>query len=141
MRGHLLTVAILGLMLPTLSAEAQSQSCMDLRKPAAKATVSGELTVQIFAGPPNYESIAKGDAEEKALILELPRRLCANDGEFIDGTTKFDRVHVSSRIPALLDVLNAAVGRRVTIRGEAFGAHTGHHRAPLVLFAEEVTVR
>ena len=47
----------------------------------------------------------------------------------------------SSRIPALLDVLNAAVGRRVTVRGEAFGAHTGHHRAPLVLFAEEVTVR
>lgn len=114
---------------------------MDLRKTDAKATVSGELAVQIFAGPPNYESIAKGDAEEKALILELPRRLCANDGEFIDGTTKFDRVHVSSRIPALLDVLNAAVGRRVTIQGEAFGAHTGHHRAPLVPFAEEVTVR
>ena len=68
---------------------------MDLRKPDAKATVSGELTVQIFAGPPNYESIAKGDAEEKALILELPRRLCANDGDFIDGATKFDRVHVS----------------------------------------------
>ena len=103
--------------------------------------MSGKLTVEFFPGPPNYESVAKGDAEEKALILELPRRLCANDGEFIDGTTKFDRVQVSSQIPALLDVLNAAVGRRVTVRGEAFGAHTAHHREPLVLFAEEVTVR
>lgn len=140
MRPHLLALATLVATTPGFGASAQPQACMDLRKPDAKATVSGQLTVQIFAGPPNYESIANGDAEEKALILELPRRLCANDGEFIDGTTKFDHVHVSSRIPALLDVLNAAVGRRVTVRGEAFGAHTGHHRAPLVLFAEEVTV-
>jgi hypothetical protein len=114
---------------------------MDLRKPDAKATISGELTFQNFAGPPDYESIANGDAEEKALILELPRRVCANDGDFIEGTTKFDRVHVGFNSPALLDVLNAAVGRRVTVRGEVFGAHTGHHRAPLVLFADEVNVR
>lgn len=122
-------------------AAAQPQSCIDLRKSDAKATVSGKLTSRMFAGPPNYESIAKGDAKEGALILELPRPMCANDGEFIDGSTKFDRVHVSSSIPALLTVLNAAVGRQVTIRGEAFGAHTGHHRAPLVLFADQVTVR
>lgn len=114
---------------------------MDLTKPHAVATVSGVLTVQLFAGPPNYGSIAKGDAEEKALILELAGRVCANDGEFIDGKTTFDRVHVSSSVPALLNVLNAAVGRRVTVRGNAFGAHTGHHRAPLVLFADEVTVK
>jgi hypothetical protein len=73
--------------------------------------------------------------------LELPKRLCANDGEFIGPKTSFDRVHISSYKPALLDVLNAAVGRQVTVQGEAFGAHTGHHRAPLVLFADEVTVR
>lgn len=103
--------------------------------------MSGVLTVQLFAGQPNYENIAKGDAEEKALILELPKRMCADDGEFIDSSTTFDRVHVSSSVPALLDVLNAAVGRHVTVHGEAFGAHTGHHRAPLVLFADEVTVR
>ncbi|MBS0505006.1 MAG: hypothetical protein JSS55_14650 [Proteobacteria bacterium] len=68
--------------------------------------------------------------EEKALILELPDRMCASDGDFIDDSTKFDRVHVSSNIPALLDALNAAVGRQVTVRGQAFGAHTTHHRAP-----------
>jgi hypothetical protein len=120
---------------------AGSNKCLNLKGTHAKATVSGTLTVQIFAGPPNYESIAKGDAEEKALILELPKRLCADDGEFIEPKTSFDRVHVSSNVPPLLDVLNAAVGRKVTVRGEAFGAHTGHHRAPLVLFADEVTVR
>jgi len=114
---------------------------MDLTKAHATATVSGVLTSQIFAGPPNYESIAHGDAEETAFILELPERLCANDGTWIDSTTTFDRVHVFSDIPALMAVLKAAVGRNVTVHGEAFGANTAHHRAPLVLDADEITVR
>ncbi|OSZ71930.1 hypothetical protein CAP39_00620 [Sphingomonas sp. IBVSS1] len=103
--------------------------------------MTGLLTVQLFAGPPNYESIAKGDAEEQALILELPKRICAYDGDFIESKDSFDRVHVSSMKPGLLKVLNAAVGRKVTVRGEAFGAQTGHHHAPLVLMADTVTVR
>jgi hypothetical protein len=86
-------------------------------------------------------SIAKGDAEESAFILELPERLCANDDGFIEPSEPFDRVHLSSYVPELQKVLSAAVGRRVTVRGEAFGAQTGHHHAPLVLFAEEITVR
>lgn len=126
---------------PGLSLQAQSTSCTDLRAAGAMMTISGKLTSQIFAGPPNYESIANGDAEEKALILELPRRMCANDGEFIDSSVTFDRVHVSSSTPGLLDVMNSAVGREVTVYGEAFGSHTGHHRAPLVILAKEITVR
>ena len=118
---------------------AESSDCMDLaRQPTV--TVSGLLTVQLFAGPPNYESVAAGDAEERALILELPNRVCADDGEFITADRPFDRVHISSGVPSVLGALNAAVGRRVTVRGGAFGAHTGHHRAPLVLFADQVTV-
>ena len=120
---------------------AANAACMNLKKAHATATVSGVLTVQSFPGPPNYESVAKGDANEEALILELPRRTCADDGDNLDSTTMFNRVHVSSLVPALLDVLNAAVGKRVTVHGEAFGAQTGHHHAPLVLFADQVIVR
>ncbi|MBX3484208.1 MAG: DUF4431 domain-containing protein [Phenylobacterium sp.] len=32
------------------------------------------------------------------------------------------------------------MGRTVTVRGKAFGAHTGHHHAPLVPIADRVTV-
>lgn len=133
--------AACALALPAALQATEPGRCLDLRKPHAAATVTGILTVRTFAGPPNYESIAKGDAEEKALILELPTPACADDGEFIDSSKNFDTVHVSSSIPAILNTLNAAVGRRVTIHGEAFGAHTGHHHAPLVLFADEVAVR
>jgi hypothetical protein len=140
MKRHISVFGALFVMAPFVGSQARAPACIGLSVPDAKTTVTGKLSVQSFAGPPNYESIDNGDAEESALILELPRRMCASDGEFIDGMTAFDRVHVSSDVPALLNVLNAAKGRRVTIRGEAFGAHTGHHRARLVLFAEEVTV-
>ncbi|WP_367273226.1 DUF4431 domain-containing protein [Phenylobacterium sp.] len=41
---------------------------------------------------------------------------------------------------AIRGALKAAVGRTVTVRGKAFGAHTGHHHAPLVPIADRVTV-
>ncbi len=120
---------------------AQSSSCLDIKVQDSIASVSGKLTAQLFAGPPNYESIAAGDAEERVLILELHSQMCADDnGEFADSATTFDRVQVSSSDPGLLKVLNAAIGRQVTISGRAFGAHTGHHHAPLVLFADKVII-
>jgi hypothetical protein len=125
---------------PAFAAEAPTKTCIDLTKAGGKAMLSGILTVQLFAGPPNYESIPRGDAEERAFILELPRRLCASHGEFISATTAFDRVHVSASDDAILGVLKAAVGRTVIVRGEAFGAHTERHHAPLVLMADQVSV-
>jgi hypothetical protein len=115
--------------------------CLDLVWPNSRATVSGTLTRRLFAGPPNYESIANGDAEEWSLILELPRPICANDAEFIGPETMFDRVHLSSDSSELRAALRAAVGRNVTVTGEAFGAQTGHHHAPLVLFVERLATR
>lgn len=122
------------------AAEAPPKTCIDLTKAGSQVTLSGFLTVQLFAGPPNYEGIAQGDAEERAFILELPKRLCATDGEFISPTMTFDRVHLSAPDDAILGVLQVSVGRAVTVRGEAFGAHTGHHHAPLVLMANQMTV-
>lgn len=115
--------------------------CLDTTETGTTVTVSGRLTERLFAGPPNYESIAQGDAEERALILELPRRICFTDGEFADGSGQFDRVHVSAMDEGLLRILRASIGRDVVLTGEAMGAHTGHHHAPMVLFAQSVTVR
>lgn len=122
-------------------AAVSAQPCLDLTKAGATAKLTGKLTVQLFAGAPNYESIASGDAEERTLILELPERTCADDGEFIDSSERFDRVHLSSSQQAIFGVLNAAIGRTITVTGEAFGSHTGHHHAPLVMMVAEVYVK
>jgi hypothetical protein len=142
MRRTFLALAALYVMAsPSTIKAAEPTGCVDLKKPHAAATLTGVLRAERLAGPPNYESISNGDAEENAFILELPARICADDGEFIDGSTSFDRVQVSSSVPALLKDLSAAVGRRVTVHGEAFGAHTGHHHAPLVIVADQLIVR
>lgn len=123
------------------SAEQNVSRCVDASRADALITLAGKLTLQSFAGPPNYESIARGDAEERALILELPRSICLDDGEFVDGSERFDRVHIHAMEPDLLRTLRQSLGQEVTIAGRAVGAHTAHHRAPMVLFAGAVEVR
>lgn len=115
--------------------------CVDSSRPDALVTLAGKLTVRTFPGPPNYESIAGGDLEERAFILELPRLICFTDGEFADGYERFDRVHVYATDQDVIDALNAAIGREVLVEGRAMGAHTGHHRAPMVLRANSVKTR
>ena len=115
--------------------------CVQGSPPDVLVTLAGRLTLQTFAGPPNYESIERGDSEEKVFILKLPRRICFEDGEFADGSERFDRVQVHAMEPELIRTLRQAVRREVTVAGRAVGAHTGHHHAPMVLFAGAVKVR
>jgi len=118
------------------------RQCIRLPGPVARATVTGTLTLGIFPGPPNYENVAAGDSKEEAFILSLRQPLCLDDGgEFADPRYLFSTVQVGANEDALLGVLRAALGRPVTVSGEAFPAHTGHHHAPLVVLADTVTVR
>lgn len=95
-----------------------------------------EAPLTVLGRPPELR-----EHRAKAFILELPRRICFADGEFADGSEQFDRVHVSAVDEGLRRVLHASVGRDVVLMGEAMGSHTGHHHAPMVLFARSITVR
>ena len=118
-----------------------SAGCISVAPPEARVTVSGSLTLQHFPGPPNYESIAEGDAEERTFIVELPRASCIDDGgDFADPSQQFMTVHVSATQEELMAVLRASVGRHVTVSGEGFASHTGRHHAPLVILADRVSV-
>ena len=123
------------------SAEQTLSRCVDASRADALVTLAGKLILQSFAGPPNYESIAQGDVEDHALILKLPRKICLDDGEFADGSERFDRVHIHAMEPDLLRTLRQSVGQEVTVAGRVMGAHTAHHRSSMVLFAGAVEVR
>lgn len=117
------------------------EGCVRVDDAQSKVTVSGRLTLQLFPGPPNFESIAAGDAEERTFIVELPSAACIDDGgDFAEPTEKFVTVQVSGAQDALSEVLKAAVGRQVVVEGEGFASHTGHHHAPLVVIADRVGV-
>lgn len=122
------------LILIMLSAQPAAAACLNLASGAAPVSLEGKLSLEVFPGPPNYESVAKGDAAEPAWLLLLDKPICVEDGgQFADPSHHFDNVHVYSadrRVQARFEALN---GKRVTLKGSGFPAHTGHHHAPLVV--------
>jgi hypothetical protein len=112
--------------------------CLDVKQPQP-VRLEGVLTRKVFPGPPNYRDIRKGDMPEPAYILRLSRPVCVAGDMFADRMQRIDRVQI---FPADADTgnqplwadLRRLVGRPVIVEGrEPFGAHTGHHHAPLLL--------
>ena len=117
--------------------KASHPSCIDVSQADTRLSLRGTLRQQLFAGPPNFESIANGDEERRTFILELPESICLNDGgDFANPSERVVTVHVGIGAPDVAPLLTALVGHVIEVEGEAFASHTGHHNAPLVLLAD-----
>ena len=103
---------------------------------------TGRLERQVYPGPPEYMSIRRGDRPETVYILVLDRSICLNEDVGIGAPrTPFRRIQLYTGRDALWPRLRAAVGHRIRISGRGFGAHTGHHREPLVVDVASLQVR
>ena len=129
---------LLACYLASATALAAKAACLDLKE-TNTFSFQGTLSYHIFAGPPNYEDVRKGDAPEATYILKLDAPICATGDEFLNPSDRFDKIQV---YPAddgvagrfLSRDLRRFVGKRVVVDGHsAFGAHTGHHHASLLL--------
>ena len=130
--GLLLTVC-----LTICTASSANAACIDLKQ-KEPLSFQGRLNYRIFPGPPNYEDVRKGDTPEPTYILKLEEPICATGNEFVDPNTKFDRIQIfpesDKAAQALWRDLRGFIGQRVLVAGTgAFGRHTGHHHAPLML--------
>jgi hypothetical protein len=87
--------------------------------------VSGIVSLEEFAGPPNYESVKDGDALEKAWILI---------------TAKKERFHlvVLEDEEKKFATLRRSVGKRVRVEGTLWPAETGHHRTPFLITVRSI---
>lgn len=127
----LAVVIMLTVLSPLQSADAAACFSYD-----DAVTLEGHLVSREFPGPPNYESVENGDARETAYLLELLQPICVRRGE---DKTEFDKdlddVSVVHVLPSYEhpDTLQDQVGQTVKMTGRLWGAHTGHHRAPLLL--------
>lgn len=101
-------------------------------------TLKGEFSVQVVPGPPGYTSMARGDLPETVVILELDEAVCVLSKT---GTIHNTRSHPRIR-QVQLEVSPVEVrkyeGKRIHATGSLFGAHTGHHRTPVVLRVEGI---
>ncbi|WP_119258940.1 hypothetical protein [Shinella zoogloeoides] len=114
-------------------AAASAAACLDVRD-QAQLVFSGRLTQSVFPGPPNYESIDAGDKAETAFLLGLTQPICASGDEFLSSNEEISTIHVYSDDPQTAVELERLADQEVRIVGsEAFGSHTGHHRARLVV--------
>jgi opacity protein-like surface antigen len=115
MIAKLLTAAIL---IAALAAPASAADCVRANEDGAIA--EGRLIVQ-----------------DDAFILQMPEGICLKgEGEF-DNVDETSELHVFGADDAVQEALAKLVGQDVHLRGRLLGAHTQHHKAPILMEARE----
>lgn len=102
---------------------------------AIDVAVAGKLERHTFPGRPNYESIAEGDEAESGFYLRLPHVICTNGDPKSPDAYPQKTVRLVQLVlqPAQYDELRPLLGKTVSVKGDLFARHTGHHHAPLLL--------
>ncbi len=82
--------------------------------PSGERTIrlAGTLSLEVFAGRPNYESVAAGDEAEEVWILTAKEKYQL---VVIDTTGK------------ILPMLHRCLGKQIVVEGVVWPAENGHH--------------
>ena len=78
--------------------------------------------------------------KEQAFILQLAADACLEGPDEFDKVEATRRIHVFSMDDALRRKLRTSVGKTVRVSGDAFGEHTAHHHAPIVMRVSRLEV-
>ncbi len=122
----------------TLLASNAQAACYDVSKKEPSSFI-GHLTHRIFAGPPNFEDVQKGDTPEPGYVLKLDRPICIVGDEFADPSNMFDEVQLvptESTEKEMAKFRDSDVYVDVT---DPMPAMTGHHHRPLLAWVKSVS--
>jgi hypothetical protein len=117
---------------------ASGQNCLEY---GPSVSLTGTVSSRVFAGPPNYESIKRGDRKETALILSLASPACTTSktSDSVDvPETDVREVQLVITKPEHWKTLKRLRGKPVILTGTLFHAHTGHHRTKVLIDVAEV---
>jgi hypothetical protein len=100
-------------------------------------SLQGKLTRQTFAEQPNYESIARGDAQAAYFFLSLSTSICVRGS----GDAKVDQDEANVKVVQLVFVgehdmfgpLKPYLGKAVRCEGHLFHAISGHHHSRVLM--------
>ncbi len=117
---------------------AYGQKCIEYDR---DVTLSGILRSQTFPGPPNYESIKRGDQKERAIIIRLGAPICTRGGSDIFNVAENNirDVQLVLNETSHWKVVERRIKKRVTVRGSIFHSHTGHHKTKVLLEVTQIT--
>ena len=135
----ILTLLILILASAAYARARGEQQCLSYDP--AEVQVSGTLDKMVVPGPPNYQSVRRGDQPETIWILTLDKPVC------VTGNT--DDINEAERGVTDLQLalkqnhfaqLRRMRGRKIHVAatGKLFHAHTAHHRTKVLLDVKEL---
>jgi hypothetical protein len=94
--------------------------------------LSGTLVRQTYAGPPDYESVTKGDRPIVIYVLQLDSTLCVADSRIVGLGTRELQLEWSAGDPA------SFLGKKVTVTGELTRGGAQHDNR-FVIIASRIT--
>jgi len=102
--------------------------------------LSGTLVEQTYPGPPNYESVAQGDAAEAGYYLHLRKPVCtqAREEDETSSHARIEWVQIVVMDKAQFAPLRQRLGKVLRLRGSLFEASTGHHHTEVLLTLKQV---
>ena len=134
-----MTLLLLLILLTSSEPSSPAQKCVAYEPDTV--SLSGTIKRRTFAGPPNYESVAKGDQPEQVWVLRLARSICVS----ASGDQEEEK-NVSDLQLVFTDAeeyrrYKSFVGQPVTVNGGLFHAHTGHHHTTVLLNVNSISKR
>ncbi len=111
-----------------------------LKYEPAIVTLQGVLSLQDFAGPPNYESVARGDELERYWILTLPKSiqmLGSSDDSLLYPQDRVKEIQLVCSEGCGKD-FSFVVGAKVTLVGTLYAAFSGHHHKGVLMKVQKV---
>jgi Domain of unknown function (DUF4431) len=138
MKTHIrLFIVLLLLFVSSVYACAQG-NCFSYEPELVK--LYGTISRKTFSGPPNYESIRKGDKPETYWILHLLKPICTiasvdNDAE--KGVKDIQLILTQEQYVAYKKLVGERVP--VTLQGKLLHAISGHHHAPVLMEVVDIS--
>jgi hypothetical protein len=120
---------------------AQSAPAGCLSYEPAVVQITGTLVRRTYPGPPNYESIRKGDKAETYWLISLDSTACVNENK-AKSEPNLEQSNIKN-IQLVFDAVEcrhcrSLEDKKVIGTGTLFGAHTGHHHTPVLMTVDRL---
>jgi hypothetical protein len=103
--------------------------------------LSGRAQLKAVPGPPEYESIAKGDRREYAWLLHLAKPICTEASGDDEAEANVKTLHLVLRGKQFKQLRSQMKKGRVSLTGTLFHSHTAHHRTSVLLDVKRIESR
>src|SRR5262245_39756829 len=101
--------------------------------------LQGTIRQHTFAGPPNYESVAKGDEHEDVWVLHLSKSICVSASEDSEKENNVSQIQlVFLKGQKQYDQYRPLLGQKVMVTGTLFQQHTGHHHTRVLITVDNI---